>query len=173
MSERALDQNGACCKQQGTGQRCSRPRREQAAEQRTKAALQQKAEKCKPAEILKGAAAECSQRAAEHRQQGDGVGVGHTHAAGGVDGGAYAQRPAQGAVAVKKPTGVMLLNILFNIAAAAEGIVCHIQRRDTVHKQKYGNADKRPQQKQSNFARTQKSILNHGSAFLIIGIENL
>ena len=153
MAERALDQNGACREQQSTGQRSCRPCRKQTAEQRTKAALQQKAEKCKPAEILKGAAAECGQRAAEHRQQGDRVGVGHTHAAGGVDGGAYAQRPAQGAVAVKKPTGVMLLNILFNIAAAAEGIVCHIQRRDAVHKQKHGGPQQGPQHKQLRLAR--------------------
>ena len=153
MSERALNQNGACREQQGTGQRRCRPRCKQAAEQRTKAALQQKAEKCKPAEILKDTAAECGQRAAEHRQQGDRVGVGHTHAAGGVDGGAYAQRPAQGAVAVKKPTGIMLLNILLNIATAAEGIVCHIQRRDTVHKQKHGGPQQGPQHKQLRLAR--------------------
>ena len=68
------------------------------------------------------------QRAAEHRKQGDGIGVGNAHTVRRVDRLRDAQRPAQGTVPVKQPPGIMLLNILFNKAAAAEAVIGHIQR---------------------------------------------
>ena len=61
----------------------------------------------------------------------------------------------------------MLLNILLNIAAAAEGIVCHIQRRDTVHKQKHGGPQQGPQQKEQG----EGGLLFQSKGLVVVGLS--
>lgn len=118
----------------------------QPAQQRRKAALQSKADKGKPAEILERPAQRCRQRAAQHGQQRDRIGVRNADALRRVDGLRYAERPARRTASVEQPARVMLLDVLFNVAAAAEGVVGYVQWCKAVHQQKYGSAEQRPSQ---------------------------
>ena len=54
----------------------------------------------------------------------------------GVDGLRYAERPARRTASVEQPTRVMLLDVLFNVAAAAEGVIGYVQWCKAVHQQK-------------------------------------
>ena len=152
MPERALQQNRAGRKHKRARQRGGKPLSEQPTQQRRKAALQSKADKGKPAEILERPAQRCRQRTAQHSQQRDRIGVRNADALRRVDGLRYAERPAQRTASVEQPARVVLLDVLFNVAAAAEGVVGDIQGGKAVHQQKYGSAEQRPQPEQPGAA---------------------
>ena len=59
-----------------------------------------------------------------------------------------AQREAELALPVEQPAGVMLLDVLLDIAAAAEGVVGHVQRSRAVDQKERQRPQRAPQQKQ-------------------------
>ena len=132
MAKRPLVQNGAGNKQEGPQHRAECALGEKAAKQCAETALQRKTKQGEPSEILEGTTQQTGQWLAEQRYQRDGIGIRNTDALGRIDGRGNTQGEGKGTLPIEQPTCIVLLDILFHIAAAAESIVCNIQRYKSV-----------------------------------------
>ena len=142
VAQRTLPQDRAEHEQQVAQKRQGAAFGKQPQQPRAERPLQEKADKREPAEILERFGKKRGEQAEKSRQQRDGIGVSDAEPIRPVDAFGNAQREAQRALAVEQPARIVLLDIFFDKAAAAEGVVGHIQRREPEHEQKSGGAQK-------------------------------
>ena len=165
VAQRPFPQNRAENKDQIADQRQDLPLGKQTQQQGAEPALQEQTEQGEPAEILEGPGQQGGEQPEKGREQRDGVGVGHAEPCGPVDRLGNAQREPKRALAVEQPAGIVLLDVLFNIAAAAEGIVGDIQRRRAEDQQKGSDSEKTAADKQKGVAPGFASARHTGSSF--------
>ena len=165
MAQRPFPQNRAENKDQIADQRQDLPLGKQTQQQGAEPALQEQTEQGEPAEILEGPGQQGGEQPEKGREQRDGVGVGHAEPCGPVDRLGNAQREPKRALAVEQPAGIVLLDVLFNIAAAAEGVVGEIQRRRAEDQQKGSDSEKTAADKQKGVAPGFASARHTGASF--------
>ena len=82
---------------------------------------------------MEGIRQDGGEKTEQRGEQGNGVSIGYTEPFGIVQPLRDAERKSRRTLPVKQPPGIVLLDVLLDIAAAAKGVIERIQRRGPVY----------------------------------------
>lgn len=156
MAKDALKQYGTGNKQEISQNRQKDTAGKAARQQGTEGALQKKAQQREQPEILAGIRQQRRKNAKHRGKQRYRVGVGDADPVRVVEVLGKAEWKSQIALPVEQPACIMLLDVLFDVSAAAERVVGHIQRSSTVYQKKYKHTQQTACEKKHGFSVCRK-----------------